>query len=211
MLLQNESLSPSLTQSLVFLAGVSITENIPEVILKRPIKIPRQLACYIEENGAFFNQGEYLTNTAKRFLSTVGILTCVAVFAWTKKGNLRGRNSGLGVALNFGAHIDNECYLSGKPYLTGKSAGLQYMLGLMRETFKFTDPQDVICYVIGGHSKGCPGPFQKMNMDILMAIHSTGFTINSTFFNFFEGNKTTFCSAEVLGKFFLKKKFNFCL
>jgi hypothetical protein len=149
---------------------------------KSPTIITEPLLSYLEENGAFFHQGEYLDlqGAKKRFLCTTGVLTCIAVFAWTQKGNA-GIKKEMPVTFAFVAHIDAECYLGDRK--------MHFLLKLMASTFRETTKSDIRCAVVGDHELGNPGfNTQRMGDDIIKALVSAGYVnIDTHLYKLFPG------------------------
>eukprot|EP01032_Pedospumella_encystans_P035430 gene35430-40077_t len=134
----------------------------------------------------FFHQGEWqVLRPGVRFLSTVGVLTCVALFAWTNKGKV-GTNQN-DETITFGAHIDAEYYFGGKRF-TNNGDPYQFLRRLLSSAFKQTDPSYINCYIIGNHSRGCPGETsQTMGEELIASLCSAGYQVNTSMYKIFPG------------------------
>jgi hypothetical protein len=112
-----------------------------------------------------------------RYLSNV-------VFAWTKEG--RKGDSIEDKIIAFGAHLDAEYYFGGRRYHNGNTYA--FLRKLMKSAFGNTSPADIICHVIGDHSKGCPGSDCKnMGTELLASLHKANYQVNTHFYKIFPG------------------------
>ncbi len=139
----------------------------------------------LEDQSDFFHQGEWQVLTSgKRFLATIGILTCIGVFAWTNKGRKGGSTDNK--TITFGAHIDAEYYFGGKTFYNGDSFAL--LRRFMTGAFGQTNPADIQCYVVGDHKLGSPGAnCLHMGAELVSSLQSAGYQVRTELFKAFPG------------------------
>lgn len=156
-----------------------------QTLLSKPLAINEALYPILEESSDFFHQGEWQVLTpSKRFLATVEILTCIGVFAWTNKGRKRGSTEDKVIV--FGAHIDAEYYLGCKCFHNGD--GYAFLRKMMASAFGQTNPQDIVCHVVGDHSRGCPDPnTQGMGPELVASLQAANYQVNTSLFRIFPG------------------------
>lgn len=153
---------------------------------RKPLVIDESLHPFLENMSDFLHQGEWqVLRPEMRLLSTVGVLTCLAVFAWTNKGKTDSNQTDK--TITFGAHIDAEYYLGGKRF-TDNGDPYYFLRRLMSSAFKQTDPADISCYVVGSHSRGSPGATsQTMDDELVQSLRSAGYQVDISMYKIFPG------------------------
>eukprot|EP00929_Paragymnodinium_shiwhaense_P013236 TRINITY_DN121101_c0_g1_i1.p1 TRINITY_DN121101_c0_g1~~TRINITY_DN121101_c0_g1_i1.p1 ORF type:complete len:448 (-),score=48.30 TRINITY_DN121101_c0_g1_i1:145-1488(-) len=159
-----------------------------------PTRLPAELCReVISSASSLFLMGQFLeARDDSRFLCTVGVLTCIAIFAWSPESKVRG----------FGAHVPVGAVLHGclRRRMGSSCHTLEEMVKALKAAFEGTDPSKVEVHVLGGHAvedgstalasvyfKGDPQR-SLLSWHIIDAVRSAGFSrINTALLNVFPG------------------------
>lgn len=160
-----------------------------------PTRFSSELQQQVYSSYKQFSVGQFCESApALQFLATVAVLSCISIFAWTKKGR-DGRPKG------FGAHVNGmaiHCGIRQQVWWGEKQRhSLQELVDALKKAFAGVNAGDVEVHLVGGHKysdrddkfkSAKPGSRPLMSWHVLDAVRKAGFTkINQTMLNPFPG------------------------
>ena len=156
----------------------------------KPTRFTQRLRHHVYASKPLFCMGQFLESGREaEFLSTVAVLCCIVVFAWTKKGQQGPKG--------FGAHICLQNAMSFCGYRDPSKHTLQQLVHSLRACFTEVSPGDVEVHLVGGHEySDCNsslkeefnGQKQRLSWHVIDAVKKAGFkNINQTMLNRFPG------------------------
>ena len=157
----------------------------------RPTRFTPRLRERLYASNALFCMGQFLESSQdQEFLSTVAVLCCVVVFAWTKKGPHCPKG--------FGAHVCLQNAMGVCFYRNPSKHALHELVLALRTCFAEVSPSEVEVHIVGGH-EWADRNNNTLNVDsigkkshlsglVIDAVKTAGFkNINQTMLNPFPG------------------------
>lgn len=171
-----------------------------------PTRFSEELRGHVYGSYRQFSMGQFREgDPSVEFLSTVAVLSCIAVFAWARKapGGPRG----------FGAHVNVQAIQYGyrrRCVWGSKDHVLQELVTAMKSAFAGVAPGDVEVHLVGGHKYSdkdaalkVPGGKPTMSWHVLDAVRAAGFDkVNQRMLNPFPGGPlgpSPACEAKLIG------------
>ncbi|CAJ1365108.1 unnamed protein product [Effrenium voratum] len=155
-----------------------------------PTRLSRPIQERLYRTSKLFCMGQFVeSDESVKFLTTLSVLCCISVFAWSSKGP-KGPTG-------FGAHVNVQAIHHGiRRHMTNpKTCVLQELTDAMAHTFTGIGPQHVHVHIVGGHqytekdeNLRIQGGQPSMSWHVLGAVRAAGFTkINQKMLNVFPG------------------------